>query len=242
MQPPPEIEPPDNSAQPLRHSLGIPAKPNAVPGWPETVRLHRRTGVHLIPESCSGSSRNTVRNHPGIAFILPWVPQLINRRTGPAFKPVTRRRIYTARMHPSSFDRFGPGPGWAALVVSKAPDALAFAPPSLPSAARARRQSATVLGEDRLTKRLRILGRVAIPFELGRGIHQQLETNRKLPFQEERAFVVPDPVRIGISRKESSPPKMMLESYRERQFKKIVLSRSCPAQSTSFSSPNTSGV
>ena len=29
----------------------------------------------FIPESCSGSSRNTVRNHPGIAFILPRIPQ-----------------------------------------------------------------------------------------------------------------------------------------------------------------------
>lgn len=29
----------------------------------------------LIPESCSGSSRNTVRNHPGIAFIFPRIPQ-----------------------------------------------------------------------------------------------------------------------------------------------------------------------
>src|SRR5579872_2768360 len=29
----------------------------------------------FIPESCSRSSRNTVRNHPGIAFILPRIPQ-----------------------------------------------------------------------------------------------------------------------------------------------------------------------
>ena len=29
----------------------------------------------FIPESCSGSSRNTVRNHPGIAFTLPRIPQ-----------------------------------------------------------------------------------------------------------------------------------------------------------------------
>jgi hypothetical protein len=28
----------------------------------------------FIPESCSRSSRNTVRNHPGIAFILPRIP------------------------------------------------------------------------------------------------------------------------------------------------------------------------
>jgi len=31
----------------------------------------------FIPEPCSGSSRNTVRNHPGIAFILPRIPQLV---------------------------------------------------------------------------------------------------------------------------------------------------------------------
>ncbi len=29
----------------------------------------------FIPESCSRSSRNTVRNHPGIAFILLRIPQ-----------------------------------------------------------------------------------------------------------------------------------------------------------------------
>ena len=28
----------------------------------------------FIPESCSTSSRNTVRNHPGIAFTLPRIP------------------------------------------------------------------------------------------------------------------------------------------------------------------------
>jgi hypothetical protein len=31
----------------------------------------------FIPESCSGSPRNAVRNHPGIAFILPRIPQYI---------------------------------------------------------------------------------------------------------------------------------------------------------------------
>ena len=38
----------------------------------------------FIPESCSRSSRNTVRNHPGIAFTLPRIPQrraLINGRS-----------------------------------------------------------------------------------------------------------------------------------------------------------------
>jgi hypothetical protein len=29
----------------------------------------------IIPESCSGSSWNAVRNHPGIAFTLPRIPQ-----------------------------------------------------------------------------------------------------------------------------------------------------------------------
>ena len=29
----------------------------------------------IIPESCSGSSWNTVRNHPGIAFIFDRNPQ-----------------------------------------------------------------------------------------------------------------------------------------------------------------------
>jgi hypothetical protein len=31
----------------------------------------------FIPESCSTSSRNTVRNHRGIAFILPRIPQVV---------------------------------------------------------------------------------------------------------------------------------------------------------------------
>src|ERR1700742_3856594 len=30
----------------------------------------------FIPESCSRSSRNAVRNHPGIAFTLPRIPQV----------------------------------------------------------------------------------------------------------------------------------------------------------------------
>ena len=29
----------------------------------------------FIPDHCSGSSRNTVRNHPGIAFTFPRIPQ-----------------------------------------------------------------------------------------------------------------------------------------------------------------------
>jgi hypothetical protein len=28
----------------------------------------------FIPESCSRSSRNSVRNHPGIAFMFPRIP------------------------------------------------------------------------------------------------------------------------------------------------------------------------
>ena len=47
---------------------------------PETVRLHRGIGVHLHPESRSGSSRNTVRHHPGIAFILPRIPQKMGKK------------------------------------------------------------------------------------------------------------------------------------------------------------------
>ena len=29
----------------------------------------------FIPESCSGSPRNAVRNHPGIAFTFPRIPR-----------------------------------------------------------------------------------------------------------------------------------------------------------------------
>jgi hypothetical protein len=35
---------------------------------PKTVRLYRGMELTFIPESCSSSPRNTVRNHPGIAF------------------------------------------------------------------------------------------------------------------------------------------------------------------------------
>jgi hypothetical protein len=37
----------------------------------------------FIPESCSGSSRNTVRNHPGIAFILPRIPHQVRNAASP---------------------------------------------------------------------------------------------------------------------------------------------------------------
>jgi len=33
----------------------------------------------FIPESCSGSSRNAVRNHPGIAFTFDRIPQVRTR-------------------------------------------------------------------------------------------------------------------------------------------------------------------
>ena len=33
----------------------------------------------FIPESCSGSSRNSVRNHPGIAFTFPRIPHTQTR-------------------------------------------------------------------------------------------------------------------------------------------------------------------
>ncbi len=36
----------------------------------------------FIPENCSASSRNTVRNHPGIAFILPRIPHLKLKSVG----------------------------------------------------------------------------------------------------------------------------------------------------------------
>ena len=56
--------------------------------WNHSGEAERSSGIGLklfgfipepafifIPESCSGSSRNTVRHHPGIAFILPRIPQ-----------------------------------------------------------------------------------------------------------------------------------------------------------------------
>ncbi len=33
----------------------------------------------FIPESCSRSPRNDVRNHPGIAFTFPRIPQLLSK-------------------------------------------------------------------------------------------------------------------------------------------------------------------
>jgi hypothetical protein len=38
----------------------------------------------IIPESCSGSSWNSVRNHPGIAFTLDRIPQEHYRRSAHA--------------------------------------------------------------------------------------------------------------------------------------------------------------
>jgi len=56
--------------------LGIPAKLNAGSG----IGLKRFGFIAepvfaFIPESCSRSTRNAVRNHPGIAFTLPRIPQ-----------------------------------------------------------------------------------------------------------------------------------------------------------------------
>ena len=34
----------------------------------------------FIPESCSGSPRNSVRHHPGIAFTLNRIPHIVCRR------------------------------------------------------------------------------------------------------------------------------------------------------------------
>jgi hypothetical protein len=36
----------------------------------------------IIPESCSGSPRNTVRNHPGIAFTFARIPQFMYNSCG----------------------------------------------------------------------------------------------------------------------------------------------------------------
>ncbi len=55
----------------------IPAKPNAVPG--SALKLFgfiAETVFTFTPESCSGSSRNAVRHHRGIAFVLPRNPHV----------------------------------------------------------------------------------------------------------------------------------------------------------------------
>jgi hypothetical protein len=53
-------------------------------GRPETVRLHPGTGVHLHPGILFGIIADTVRNHPGIAFILSRITQyLMTRRMMP---------------------------------------------------------------------------------------------------------------------------------------------------------------
>ena len=51
----------------------------------------------FIPESCSGSSRNSVRNHPGIAFTFPRIPQL-ERHSPNSFSSSTRERMRLRRM------------------------------------------------------------------------------------------------------------------------------------------------
>ena len=50
-------------------------KPNAISGI--SLKLFgfiAEPVFTFIPESCSRSSRNTVRNHPGIAYTLPRIP------------------------------------------------------------------------------------------------------------------------------------------------------------------------
>ncbi len=56
-----------NHSGEAEHDSGIGLKPFGF--IPEPVFI-------FIPESCSRSSRNTVRNHPGIAFTLPRIPHL----------------------------------------------------------------------------------------------------------------------------------------------------------------------
>ena len=41
----------------------------------------------IIPESCSGSSWNSVRNHPGIAFIFVRIPQEISTSLRQSLSP-----------------------------------------------------------------------------------------------------------------------------------------------------------
>ena len=43
--------------------------------WPELFGFIAESVFTFIPESCSGSPRNTVRNHPGIAFTFLRIPQ-----------------------------------------------------------------------------------------------------------------------------------------------------------------------
>ena len=50
--------------------------------FPAQAERHSRIGLRLfgfIPESCSGSPRNAVRNHPGIAFTFVRIPQYVGR-------------------------------------------------------------------------------------------------------------------------------------------------------------------
>ena len=49
----------------------------------------------FIPESCSGSTRIAVRNHPGIAFILPRIPQLTGQSD--SFQQLTVSRVFPQR-------------------------------------------------------------------------------------------------------------------------------------------------
>ena len=56
----------------------------------------------IIPECCSGSSWNSVRNHPGIAFTFDRIPQRIEfwRRTGDL--GVTAARYRQSRYLPTT--------------------------------------------------------------------------------------------------------------------------------------------
>jgi len=48
--------------------------------YPQIEILMPNTLFTFIPESCSGSSGNTVRHHPGIAFILPRIPHFRKKK------------------------------------------------------------------------------------------------------------------------------------------------------------------
>jgi hypothetical protein len=83
--------------------LGIPAKPNAVPGSAQTVRLHPGIGVHLhpgslfgiIPDWRSASSRNRVH-------FPPESPPISTARPIPLF-PVSSEREIDSRVIGSGF-------------------------------------------------------------------------------------------------------------------------------------------
>lgn len=59
----------------------------------------------FIPESCSRSPRNGVRNHPGIAFTFPRIPQ-INRQLRSRERATMTRRYLSVIEHRTSSERF----------------------------------------------------------------------------------------------------------------------------------------